>query len=69
MSKMSIAWSEECLKNTNSSVQQAELEMQRAIARHARIVVQRDHLAMQIEFAKKAGKDGFDPEKFMKKKG
>lgn len=64
MSKMSIEWHEECLKNMRYSVANNLKEMLEAHARYFTSFKELQRYERQIERAKKLGKDGFDRERF-----
>lgn len=64
MSKMSIEWHEECLKNRKSSLERYKKEYQIAQAKYFETFISVEKYEKQIERAKKLGKDGFDEERF-----
>lgn len=64
MSKMSIEWHEECLKNLRHSVVDNLKEMLEAHARYFTSFKELQRYERQIKRAKKLGKDGFDRERF-----
>lgn len=67
MSKMPIAWHEECLKARLSSL---ELDRERLNRLQSSIDRSEDAirvLSEQIEEAKRQNKDGFDADRFMKR--
>ena len=64
MSKMSIEWHEECLKNRKISLERLKKEYQTAQATYLRTLEDVKKYERQIERAKKLGKDGFDEERF-----
>jgi predicted RNase H-like nuclease (RuvC/YqgF family) len=69
MAKESIAWHEECLRSSERYLKQRE-EQARKLLEHVaedRQIVER--YRAQIERAKREGRDGFDAEKFLPKKG
>ena len=64
MSKMSIEWHEECLKNRKASLERYKKECQIAQAKYFETLKSVEKYERQIERAKKSGKGGFDEERF-----
>ena len=64
MSKMSIEWHEECLKNRKASLERYKKEYQIAQAKYFETLESVKKYERKIERAKKLGKDGFDEERF-----
>jgi hypothetical protein len=65
--KYPIQWHKECLRNMTASAQKKREEANRVREDADRIDRDVAFLARQIEAAEKAGKDGFDGERFMAK--
>lgn len=64
MSKMSIEWHEDCLKNRKTYLERLLRESQDAQAKYFEALESVKKYERQIERAKKLGKDGFDEDKF-----
>lgn len=63
--KKSIAWHKQCLRNRLDSIDRKRVELDRLA--YDIEACERDvkFLAFQIEAAEKAGKDGFDQDKYL----
>lgn len=68
MSKMSIKWHQECLKNLMQSQLQDAAELGRMQDRVNRTQARIESLGRQIERALREGRDGFDEDKYQPKK-
>lgn len=66
--KMSLEWHRNCLKNWKQNAERAVVAAERAKVDADRMAKEVAFYEKQIEAAEKAGKDGFDPERFMKAK-
>ena len=64
MSKMSIKWHEDCLKNRKASLERDKKEYQIAQTKYFETLKSVEKYERQIERAKKLGKDEFDEERF-----
>jgi hypothetical protein len=69
MAKESMAWHEECLRQREAYLNEGE-KHGRELLEHIGQERQRlERYRAQIERAKREGRDGFDAEKFLPKKG
>ena len=68
MAKFSIAWHEQCLANSRETYERSRHEVDGAVARLERDRIRIEMYEHQIKRAKELGKDGFDSEKFGKKR-
>jgi hypothetical protein len=66
--KQPINWHKECLGNITRYTEQKEAEAQRVLMESKAMRERVNHLKMQITHAIRAGKDGFDADKFMVKR-
>lgn len=67
--KFPISWHEECLKNAEYYLRQVRARALKCVADYRR---QREEIRQQraqLEEAKRRGLDGYDRERFMKKRG
>jgi hypothetical protein len=69
MSKMPMQWHDDCLRNWKGSVEERRLAMERAKADYERCAADCAEYEAQIAQAKARGLDGFDRERFGKKRG
>jgi predicted nucleic acid-binding Zn-ribbon protein len=69
MSKMSLAWHQECLKNCRASLVRKNAELARVREEVRRMEEDVDFLQHQIDQAVAQGKDGFDEDRFCVKRG
>jgi len=71
--KMPIEWHEQCLENSEKSLREKEAYLDHFIDQETlaieRLRKECELVRQQIAEAKRQGKDGFDAEKFMKKRG
>ena len=67
--KMTIAWHEECLENQRASLARYQADARRAVAEAERCYKSIMEYEAKITAAKAKGMDGFDPERFGKKRG
>jgi hypothetical protein len=66
--KFSIGWHEDCLKNQKASYKANKERIEREFQRLARDEASIIAYEMQIEEAKAMVMDGFDPDRFLKKR-
>lgn len=66
--KFPMDWHRTCLKNSEQSLAQTSLEIERANAKHARLLADINEYRDQIAEAERRGVDGFDRDKFGKKR-
>lgn len=66
--KMPIEWHEECLVNHHASLNRIKQEFKRHEENLLRATSEYEFRKLQIEEAKRQGKDGFDSERFLKKR-
>jgi hypothetical protein len=69
MGKQSIAWHEAALEQTERHVRIAVAAAETMLERAKRQRAECERYRAQIERAKREGRDGFDAEKFLPKKG
>ena len=67
--KRSIEWHETAAKNFTASLLVKYNELRRVRAGYDRMVIHHNFYYTQIAEAVKQGKDGFDPDRFMKPRG
>ena len=65
--KKTIQWHKDCLRNVTESAARKRDEAKRVCAEADRIENYAAFMALQIASAEKAGKDGFDSERYMAK--
>ena len=68
MAKMPMKWHEECLKNMQATAIRKKEEVDRLLTDHSRLFVQCQIYDNQITAAKYRKLDGFDQDRFLKKK-
>ena len=66
--KHPIEWHEQRLINRNAHLDRQRDELDRLQSNIERLEDENNHLAMQIGIARQRGKDGFDEDRFLKKK-
>lgn len=69
MSKQSIKWHEDCLKNSQASWAADQKRTSAEVERLEKWRIENQLYEDQIQEAKRKGRDGFDREKFGKKRG
>ena len=67
--KMPIEWHENCVKNQKAYREKVKDGMDQTIRDYQRLCADIDKKEQQIKEAKRQGKDGFDADKFLKKRG
>jgi hypothetical protein len=67
-SAMPLKWHEECLRNRQSSLARAEQNVRDAVANADRLRKDMEHLALQIEEAKRRGMTAFDRDRLLKRR-
>ena len=67
--KNPIEWHEKYLRNMCDHAERLSAEADRAGAKATNVLSDCDFLRQQINEAKRKGKDGFDPDRFMRKVG
>lgn len=66
--KMSIEFHKKCLANMRINLEVEEKHLQIMQLRVTNLKANVQHLSRQIDIAAETGKDGFDPERFLKGK-
>ena len=66
--KQSIEWHKQCLTSSEHYLQRAKKEMERAQRDYEKSKQRFELYSAQIEMAEKAGKDGFDSDRYGLKK-
>jgi hypothetical protein len=69
MAKASIAWHEECLMSSEAYLEEREEQSRKLLEQVAEHRLRVERYRAQIERAKREGRDGFDADKFLPKKG